>query len=71
MSGVSLPVTRQVGRALLVGSPASRVETVGVLGAASALPAAKVDDPHAAMAETVLPPADLSRISAELGKFVS
>ena len=50
MSGVSLPVTRPSGRALLVSSPSSRgalVETLARLGYAPA----EADDPYDAMAE--------------------
>jgi len=50
MSGVSLPVTRPSGRALLVSSPGSRgalVETLARLGYTPA----ESDDPYAAMAE--------------------
>src|ERR1700710_949751 len=50
MSSVSLPVTRPVGRALLVGSPPCRVQplvTLQGLGFACA----EADDPYAAMRE--------------------
>src|SRR5690348_16948019 len=50
MSAVSLPVTRPMGRALLVSNPASRegvLEAVGRLG----FGCAEADDPYAAMAE--------------------
>jgi hypothetical protein len=50
MSQVSLPVTRPVGRALLVGNPSSRTdvrETLGRLGYGCA----EADDPYTGMAE--------------------
>lgn len=50
MSGVSLPVTRPSGRALVVGNAAGRAEPLGTmqrLGYACA----EMDDPYAAMAE--------------------
>jgi hypothetical protein len=68
MSGVSLPVTRPVGRALLVGSPASRVETLGVLqriGFASS----EVDDPYAAMAELCRRPLIYRALILSLGSL--
>lgn len=50
MSGVSLPVTRPSGRALVVGNPASRVEPLGTLRRMG-YECAELDDPYAAMAE--------------------
>ena len=50
MSGLSLPVNRPAGRALLVAAPGNRagpVETLRALG----FGAAELDDPYAAMAE--------------------
>jgi hypothetical protein len=50
MSGVSLPVTRPSGRALLIGSAATRpavLESLGRLGYSSA----EADDPYAGMME--------------------
>ena len=50
MSGVSLPVTRPSGRALVVGNAASRVEPVDTLQRMG-FGSAEMDDPYAAMAE--------------------
>ena len=50
MSGVSLPVTRPSGRALVVGNPASRVEPAETLGRMG-YGCAEMEDPYAAMAE--------------------
>src|SRR5829696_5043905 len=50
MSGVSLPVTRPSGRALVVGNPASRVEPADTLQRMG-YGCAEMDDPYAAMAE--------------------
>jgi hypothetical protein len=50
MSGVSLPVTRPSGRALVVGNPASRVEPADTLQRMG-YGFAEMDDPYAAMAE--------------------
>lgn len=50
MSGVSLPVTRPVGRALLVGNAASRAEPLAALQQLG-FAATESDDPYAAMAE--------------------
>ena len=50
MSGVSLPVTRPSGRALVVGNPAGRVEPLATLQRMG-YGCAEADDPYAAMAE--------------------
>ena len=50
MSGVSLPVTRPSGRALVVGNPASRVEPADTLQRMG-YGCAEMEDPYAAMAE--------------------
>jgi len=50
MSGVSLPVTRPSGRALVVGNAASRAEPADTLGRMG-YGCAEMDDPYAAMAE--------------------
>jgi len=50
MSGVSLPVTRPSGRALLVSNPATRAQTVETLEKLG-FTCGPVDDPYAAMAE--------------------
>jgi hypothetical protein len=50
MSGVSLPVTRPSGRALVVGNPASRAEPADTLQRMG-YGCADMDDPYAAMAE--------------------
>lgn len=50
MSGVSLPVTRPVGRALIVGSPACRSQPSLILQRLG-FQCAEVDDPYAAMLE--------------------
>jgi len=50
MSGVSLPVTRPSGRALVVGNPSSRPEPLGTLQRMG-FACAETDDPYAAMAE--------------------
>jgi hypothetical protein len=50
MSGVSLPVTRPSGRALIVGNPASRAEPLGTLQRMG-FGCVELEDPYAAMAE--------------------
>jgi hypothetical protein len=50
MSGVSLPVTRPSGRALIVGNPSSRAEPLVTLQRMG-FGCAEMDDPYAAMAE--------------------
>jgi hypothetical protein len=50
MSGVSLPVTRPSGRALVVGHAAGRAEPLGTLQRMG-YACAEADDPYAAMAE--------------------
>ena len=50
MSGVSLPVTRPSGRALVVGNAAGRAEPLGTLQRMG-YACAEADDPYAAMAE--------------------
>ena len=50
MSGLSLPVHRPTGRALLVASPASRANTLEILGDLR-FDVTEVDDPYAAMTE--------------------
>ena len=50
MSGVSLPVTRPSGRALVVGNPGGRAEPTGTLQRMG-YACAEADDPYAAMAE--------------------
>jgi hypothetical protein len=50
MSGVSLPVTRASGRALVVGNPPSRAEPADTLRRMG-YGCAEMDDPYAAMAE--------------------
>lgn len=50
MSGVSLPVTRPSGRALIVGNPSSRAEPLGTLQRME-FGCAEMEDPYAAMAE--------------------
>jgi hypothetical protein len=50
MSGVSLPVTRPVGRALVVGTPSTRTEPLSILQRLG-LTCAETDDPYAAMLE--------------------
>jgi hypothetical protein len=50
MSGVSLPVTRPSGRALVVGNPASRADAADTLQRMG-YGCADMDDPYAAMAE--------------------
>jgi nucleoid-associated protein YgaU len=50
MSGVSLPVTRPSGRALIVGNPAGRAEPLGTMQRMG-YGCAEADDPYAAMAE--------------------
>ena len=50
MSGVSLPVTRASGRALVVGNPASRAEPADTLQRMG-YGCSGMDDPYAAMAE--------------------
>ena len=50
MAGVSLPVTRPSGRALVVGNPAGRADAAGTLQRMG-YGCAEADDPYAAMAE--------------------
>ncbi len=50
MSAVSLPVTRPIGRALVVAGASSRVQPVGVLQRIG-YSCAEADDPYTAMAE--------------------
>lgn len=50
MSGVSLPVTRPVGRALLVASAASRTQSLAILQELG-FGCAELDEPYAAMGE--------------------
>src|SRR5687768_6890235 len=50
MSGLSLPVNRPTGRALLVASPASRAHPLEILGGLR-FDVTEVDDPYAAMTE--------------------
>ena len=50
MSGVSLPVTRPSGRALLVSNPASRAQTLDSLERLG-YGCSEADDPYAAMAD--------------------
>jgi hypothetical protein len=50
MSGVSLPVTRPAGRALVVGSASSRAQPLSVLQGLG-FTCAELDDPYHAMAE--------------------
>lgn len=55
MSGVSLPVSRPSGRALLIGNPASRDEPLSQLGSLGYVCDA-ADDPYSAFAEICLHP---------------
>src|SRR5438876_7612500 len=50
MPGVSMPVTRPTGRALIIGSPACRTAPLNTLGRLG-FTCAEVDDPYSAMAE--------------------
>lgn len=50
MSGVSLPVTRPIGRALIVGSPACRPASLATLQQLG-YTCAELDNPYSAMAE--------------------
>lgn len=50
MSGVSMPVNRPIGRALIVGSPSTRSSTLAILQR-HGYTCAECDDPYAAMAE--------------------
>jgi hypothetical protein len=50
MSGVSMPVTRPTGRALIVGAPACRAAPLNTLQRLG-FTCAEVDDPYSAMAE--------------------
>jgi hypothetical protein len=50
MSGVSLPVTRPLGRALLVGTPSARTAPGAIL-ARLGCACVEIDDPYAAMVE--------------------
>jgi hypothetical protein len=50
MTGVSMPVTRPTGRALIIGSPACRNAPLGTLQRLG-FTCAEIDDPYSAMAE--------------------
>jgi DNA-binding NarL/FixJ family response regulator len=50
MSGVSLPVTRPIGRALIVANPAGRADLLSAMQRLG-YGATELDDPYAAMAE--------------------
>lgn len=50
MAGVSMPVTRPTGRALIIGSPACRSAPLGTLQRLG-FTCAEIDDPYSAMAE--------------------
>jgi hypothetical protein len=50
MSGVSMPVTRPTGRALIIGAPACRAAPLNTLQRLG-FTCAEVDDPYSAMAE--------------------
>ena len=50
MAGVSMPVTRPIGRALLIGSPACRSAPLNTLQRLG-FTCAEIDDPYSAMAE--------------------
>jgi hypothetical protein len=50
MSGVSMPVNRPIGRALIVGSPSTRSQPLATLQRHGYI-CAEADDPYAAMAE--------------------
>ena len=50
MAAVSLPVTRPAGRALIVGSPPSRIPSINTLQKLG-FQCSEVDDPYSAMAE--------------------
>jgi hypothetical protein len=68
MAGVSMPVTRPTGRALLVGSPACRtapLSTLQRLGFACA----EIDDPYSAMAEVCRRPLVYRAIILSLASF--
>jgi hypothetical protein len=51
MSGVSLPVNRPMGRALVVGSAANRGQPVEILQRLYSFDCAQADDPYSAMLE--------------------
>ena len=68
MSGVSLPVTRPVGRALLVGSPAVRIEAVGMLERLG-FSSTEADDPYAAMTELCRRPLTFRALILSLGSL--
>src|SRR5258706_4009281 len=50
MTGVSMPVTRPTGRALIIGSPSCRTAPLNTLQRLG-FTCAEIDDPYAAMAE--------------------
>src|SRR5215218_9354040 len=50
MSGVSLPVSRPIGRALIVANPAGRADLLSAMQRLG-YGASELDDPYAAMAE--------------------
>ena len=50
MAGVSMPVTRPIGRALIIGSPSCRPAPLNTLQRLG-FTCAEIDDPYSAMAE--------------------
>lgn len=68
MSGVSLPVTRPVGRGLLVGNPASRSGPLAILERLG-FTCAEQDDPYSAMRELCRQPSAYSALILSLNSL--
>ncbi len=68
MPGVSLPVTRPTGRALLVGNPASRNDSLSTLGGLG-YGCDQADDPYSAFGEICRAPAAYQFIILCLGSL--
>ena len=68
MSGVSLPVTRPLGRGLLVGTPAARLSSAAILSRLGCN-CIEIDDPYAAMAELSAAPKNYSSLILSLSSL--
>jgi len=68
MSGVSLPVTRPVGRGLLVGNPASRPGPMAILERLG-FTCAEQDEPYSAMRELCRQPSAYSALILSLNSL--
>ena len=65
VSGVSLPVTRPMGRGLLVGSPSARTQPASILGRLGGT-FLEMDDPYSAMAELAAQPQNYASLILSL-----